>query len=509
MTLHTDKLIGISTDPLLSFKQKAHYLAIEADASIPYLPLSEALTSAMEQGTVCDMYEGHAPYKPRYVLPDYGKFLRQGSAYLELEAPSDFDEALNCLSILYHHVPSVTGMPVFLGHLDQILLPFAEGLSEDLLYKKLRLFWIMLDRTLPDAFVHVNIGPEDNVICRIILRIDAELKQIVPNLTFMYDPAVTSDELLRIVTANICECSKPHVANLPIHRDAFDEQGFGIVSCYNSLPLAGGANTLARLNLKNVAEQSSGVDDFFEAVLPRFADLVFELIERRTEFLHEQSGFFGSFLVQEGLISEERFAPMYGIFGMAEAVNTLAAKEGRQDRYGHQPWANDLGCKISAVLDEIVSARTLKYAWRNVALLHSQAGLSSDEDVTPGVRIPYGEEPDPVEHIKALARQHQYYPSGVSEILTIDETVKSNTEAMFQLCKGALALGLREFTANVASNDLVRVTGFMIKLSDIKKFKEEGSRKNTTCLGAEAAETVGILNRVPRVISYELAAGER
>ncbi|WP_414602363.1 glycyl radical enzyme domain-containing protein [Proteus mirabilis] len=25
------------------------------------------------------MYEGHAPYKPRYVLPDYAKFLAQGS----------------------------------------------------------------------------------------------------------------------------------------------------------------------------------------------------------------------------------------------------------------------------------------------------------------------------------------------------------------------------------------------------------------------------------------------
>jgi len=505
----TDKLLGISTDPLLSFKQKAHYLATEADASLPYFPLSEGLKLAMEQGTVCDLHEGHAPYKPRYVLPDYGKFLKQGSAYLELEAPEDFDEALNCLSILYHHVPSVTGMPVFLGHLDQILLPFAKGLSEELIYKKLRLFWIMLDRTLPDAFVHVNIGPDDNVICRAILRIDAELKQIVPNLTFMYDPAVTSDELLRLVTANICKCSKPHVANYPMHRDTFDEQGFGIVSCYNSLPLAGGSNTLVRLNLKNVAEQSASADEFFENTLPRFADLVFELIEFRTAFLHEQSGFFDSFLVREGLISEKRFAPMYGIFGMAEAVNILAAKEGRTDRYGHQAWANDLGCKISSELEKIVAAKKLQYAWRNMALLHSQAGLSSDKGVTPGVRIPYGDEPDPVEHIKALARHHQYYPAGVSEILTIDETVKSNTEAMFQLCKGALALGLREFTANVSSNDLVRVTGFMIKLSDIKKFKEEGSRKNTTCLGAEAAETVGILKRAPRVISYELASGER
>jgi YjjI family glycine radical enzyme len=505
----TSRLLDIATSPLLGFKQKAHYLATEADASLPYFSLSDSLTAAMGQGTICDLNEGHAPYKPRYVLPDYGKFLSQGSKYLELEAPGDFDEALNCLSILYHHVPSVTGMPVYLGHLDQILLPFVGGLREDLIYKKLRLFWIMLDRTLPDAFVHVNIGPEDNLICRAILRIDAELKQTVPNLTFMYDPAVSSDALLRLVTSNICECSKPHVANLPLHRDAFDEQGFGIVSCYNSLPLAGGANTLVRLNLKNVAQQSVDVDDFFSNTLPRYAELVFELIEHRTRFLHERSGFYDGFLVQEGLISEKRFVPMYGIFGMAEAVNVLAEKEAIPARYGHQLWANELGYRISAMLETLVSDRELQHAWRSRALLHSQAGLSSDEDVTPGVRIPYGEEPDPVEHIKALAQHHRYYPSGISEILTIDETVKGNTEAMFQLCKGALASGLREFTANVESNDLVRVTGFMIKRSDIEKFKEQGSRKTTSCLGAEAVEKVGILNRVPRVISHEFTAGER
>jgi hypothetical protein len=74
---------------------------------------------------------------------------------------------------------------------------------------------------------------------------------------------------------------------------------------------------------------------------------------------------------------------------------------------------------------------------------------------------------------------------------------------MFNLCKGALKQGFREFTANVASNDLVRVTGYMIKLSDINKFAEEGSRKNTTFLGAEAAKNTGILDRSPRVVSME------
>ena len=59
-------------------------------------------------------------------------------------------------------------------------------------------------------------------------------------------------------------------------------------------------------------------------------------------------------------------------------------------------------------------------------MLHAQAGLSSDGETTPGVRIPYGSEPDPVSHVQALLPHHQYYLSGVSEILTLDETVRAN-----------------------------------------------------------------------------------
>jgi hypothetical protein len=72
-----------------------------------------------------------------------------------------------------------------------------------------------------------------------------------------------------------------------------------------------------------------------------------------------------------------------------------------------------------------------------------------------------------------------------------------------QLCKGALSLGFREFTANVANNDLVRVTGYMVKRSEIESFKQCGSRTNTTGLAAEAAINTGILHRQPRVIAHE------
>ncbi|MCW2254468.1 hypothetical protein M2263_000559 [Providencia alcalifaciens] len=136
-------------------------------------------------------------------------------------------------------------------------------------------------------------------------------------------------------------------------------------------------------------------------------------------------------------------------------------------------------------------------------MLHAQSGISSDKNTTPGVRIPYGSEPNPVDHIITVAPHHRYYLSSVSDILTVDKTIKQNPQALLQLCKGAFAYGMREFTANVSSNDLIRVTGYMVRLSDIEKFKAEGSRLNTTWLGDEAAENCHILDRQPRVISRE------
>ncbi|HDM8228865.1 TPA: YjjI family glycine radical enzyme [Vibrio campbellii] len=499
------RFLAIATDSNLSPKQKSNFLALEAEATIPYMTISDEVSQAMQQGVICDMFEGHAPFKPRYVLPDYAKFLSQGSEYLELAPAEDFDDAINMLTIIYHHVPSVTNIPVYLGQLDDVLMPYVGDLTDEQIYKKLKHFWIMLDRTLPDAFMHVNIGPTDNIICRTILKVDAELKQIAPNLTFMYDEAVTPDDLLKQATQNICECSKPHIANYPMHANAYEGARFGIVSCYNSLPLAGGSNTLVRMNLKEAANRADNCDDFFINVLPEYHGLMVELMDARSSHLHEKSEFFKGFLTQEGLIEESRFAPMYGIYGMAEAVNVLLEKEGNVSRYGQDAVANELGHKISAKLAELVENTPVKFGLEGKALLHAQGGISLDSDVTPGVRIPYGNEPDPVSYVQATAGHHQYYRSGISDILTIDETVKSNPEAMFNLCKGALNAGYREFTANVASNDLVRVTGYMVKLSDIAKYDEEGSRTNTTFLGAEAAKNTGILGRSPRVVSHEMS----
>ncbi|MDI5419221.1 GTPase-activating protein, partial [Salmonella enterica subsp. enterica serovar Kentucky] len=48
---------------------------------------------------------GHAPFKPRYVLPDYARFLANGSQWLELEGAKDLDDALSLLTMTQQHKP--------------------------------------------------------------------------------------------------------------------------------------------------------------------------------------------------------------------------------------------------------------------------------------------------------------------------------------------------------------------------------------------------------------------
>lgn len=509
MTPFQESCYQVVTDCNLSPKQKTHQLALLAENNLPYVVLDEATKQALDERVICDMYEGNAPYKPRYVLPDYCKFLQQGSDWLELESAKDFDDALNMLTILYHHVPSVTGMPVYLGCLDQILMPYVGTLSEDEIYHRLKRFWIMLDRNLPDAFMHANIGPTDNLICRLILRIDQELKQVAPNLTFLYDQESTPESLLSLAISSICETGKPHIANYNMIKDDFDQQGFGVVSCYNSLPVAGGGSTLSRINLKEVALHSKNSEEFLTKTLPYYCQLQMNLIEARSKFLYEKSNFFtSSFLVSEGLIDPKRFAPMFGIFAMAEAVNLLQEKNNLPGRYGKDEQANALALKITQMLADFVETHNVTYGWNGKAMLHAQSGISSDCGSTPGVRIPYGEEPDPVNHIMSVFAHHRYYKSGISDILTIDETIKNNQAALLKICLAAFKVGMREFTVNIAGCNLVRVTGYMVRLSDIAKFKEQGSRINTTFLGREASENEnGFLHRQPRVVSYEQNMG--
>ena len=123
---HRHAIRTIVEDPTLTYRQRVQALAVAAEDVLDPPDVSEACAAALEKGLICDLAEGHAPYRPRYTLPDYGRAIDQGSDFLELPPPTSFDDATTFLLALYGNVPSITGYPVWFGELDRLLREEAE-----------------------------------------------------------------------------------------------------------------------------------------------------------------------------------------------------------------------------------------------------------------------------------------------------------------------------------------------------------------------------------------------
>ena len=489
MRTRATALVG---DGSLGYDQKLRRLATLATEVIAYPTVSAACQEALDKRVICDMYEGNAPYTPRYVLPDYQLAIANGSAHLELDPPTNLDDALAFLQIMYAHVPSVTTYPVYLGDLDKVLAPFVDGVSDEQLDRSLRRFWISLDRMLPDAFVHTDIGPADSRLARSILRVERSLRQVVPNITLKVDPAVTPDDLVLDAVQTVFETAKPHFVNHPMMVGDHGER-YAAVSCYNSLKIGGGAHTLVRLNLKEVVLRHTGdVDSFLADTLPLYVELTAELAEARVRSLVEGQRFFEThWLIHEGLVSLDRFSAMFGIFGLAEAVNLLVAYEGGTGRYGHDADADALSYRITERVAELVAARPMPYCEGGAGrcYLHSQSGIDLDSDVTAGTRIPVGDEPPMFDHITTCAPHHRLFASGISDVFHVDDTAMRNPQAVVDIIRGAFAAGMRDFTFNLDSNDFIRITGYLVRKSDLVGIDERGARHSSDYLaaGSEAA----------------------
>ena len=184
-------------DVALGYDQKVRRLAALTTKALPSPDVLEPCRDALEKRIICDMFEGNAPYAPRYALPDYELAMRQGPDFLELSPPTDLDDALAFLQIMYAHVPSLTTYPVYLGNLDKVLTLFVtDDIADDDLDRKLRRFWIGIDRMQPDAFAHLDLGPGDSRVTRSSFRVERSLRQAVPNITLKVDPDVTPDDLV-------------------------------------------------------------------------------------------------------------------------------------------------------------------------------------------------------------------------------------------------------------------------------------------------------------------------
>ena len=507
-------------DGELGYDQKLRRLAALATEALPYPIVSEACEEALAKRVICDMYEGHAPYTARYILPDYEKAMRQGLAYLEMAPPQDLDDALAFLLIMYVNVPSVTTYPVYLGDLDKVLAPFVADagphqISDDELDRKLRRFWIQIDRMVPDAFAHLDLGPHDSRITRSILRVERSLSQAVPNITLKVDPAITPDDLIEDAVNTVFHNGKPHFVNHPMMVGDHGEQ-YAAVSCYNSLKIGGGAHTLVRMNLKEVALRHEGpagnaAATFLAETLPHYVELTAELAEARIRSLVEEQKFYEThWLAAEGLIDLSRFSAMFGIFGLAECVNLLMAYDGRADaRYGHSPAADALSIKVIERVAELVAARPLPYCegGNGFAYLHSQSGIDLDDNVTAGTRIPVGDEPGMLDHITTCAPHHHLFTSGISDIFHVDETAVRNPRAMVDIIRGGFASGMRDFTFNLDSNEFIRITGYLVRKSDVQSVNNHhGSRHSSDFLAAGSENSYHLTERaVKRVRANELS----
>lgn len=501
-----EKILEIIESPTLTHEQKLTNLANQADSMMEVLDLPEGLdellNAPIDTKCICDLNEGHAPMRPRYIIPDYAKFMKEGSKFLQLDPPKDLYEALNSLLIFYKHVPSVTNYPVYVGQLDELLEPFIDTVDEAQAKKLLKLFLTNIDRTVLDSFSHANIGPLPTKAGHLLLEAEKELENAVPNLSFKYDPELTPDDFALEAIDCALHCAKPSFANHPMFKSELGD-GYVIASCYNGLLLGGGSYTLCRLILGNIAKRAKNIQDFKERELPYVLDIMARYMDARIKFEVEESGFFeNNFLAREGFIHRDRFSGMYGLVGMAECVNILLEKEGLPGRFGHDENANNLGVEIMEIINAFNQDHTNKYCEGTGGhfLLHAQVGISDDIGVTPGTRIPIGEEPEElIDQLLVLSRFHKYFVSGTGDIFPIDLTVHRNPEYVLDIIKGSFQMDLRYLSFYSSDSDVIRVTGYLVKRSEMEKLdKGQAVLQNTTGLGLGAAKNCHILERKVR-----------
>ena len=76
-----NNILDIIESATLTHEQKLTCLANQADSLMEVLDLPEGLDELLnvpiDRKCICDLSEGHAPMRPRYIIPDYAKFLKE------------------------------------------------------------------------------------------------------------------------------------------------------------------------------------------------------------------------------------------------------------------------------------------------------------------------------------------------------------------------------------------------------------------------------------------------
>jgi len=501
MVSTVNDMMNIITSPVMTVQQKLIGLGNTSERlfdPVELLGYTEEEMAHLNNQMICDLNEGYALYRPRYIVPNYGVFIEKGVKFLELDPPQDLDECLDGLLILYSHIPSITSFPVFIGHLDQLMEPFMTDEATD--YKKIKRFMNHIDKTITDSFCHADIGPYETTAGRLILKAVMELKNPTPNMTMRYDKEKTSRSFAELAAKACLIASKPSFSNDVYYQN--DVGDHALCSCYNALPFGGGAHTLLRLRLGTIARATKGIDELVNELLPKVAEHMLSMMDKRISFIVEKSNFFeSSFLQAEGFIDKDNFTAMFAIVGLADAVNAMLKVEGLDETFGQSERGDEIGHLIMTKLQELVDGHEGKYVSRtnDHYLLHAQVGAALDEEDkanTPAHRIKVGQEPTLLEHLKQSSQFHKYFPSGTGDLFAFDQTYEEHPDAVVDIIDGAFASGYRYITTYMKDTDLIRVTGYLVKKSEVEKLrKDQAVLRDTTVFGMGTDDNSQVFNR--------------
>ena len=503
MLSNQKELFESATGLSLSYQQRIAALANDAirlQDPRELLNYTQQDWDFIQNGMLCDLNEGYLLHSPRYVVPDYEVMIKKGCDFLDITPPKDLDELLDDLLIMYAHVPSVTTFPVYIGNLDTLINPFLADLSDKIAYPKIKRFLNHIDKVFTDAFVHADIGPKATRAGYLILQAVVELENPVPNMTFNYDEEI-SDEKFALACVDSClRVSKPSFSNTKEYCKVVGHHA--IVSCYNSLPIGGGAYGLLRYRLGTIAKAVKNLDDMTNNWLVKLGKSMNHMMDERIKFVVEQSNFFESnFLAKEGFISKDQFTSMVAIVGLADAVNTLLEKEGIKETFGTSKRGDEIAFAILDKIKEINDAHVAPFMKRtnNRYLLHAQVGaqiMIEDVDNTPAHRVRVGEEPILPIHLTQASKFYKYFDAGAGDLYPFDQTYIDYPDAVLDIIKGAFHQGTRYITTYVENSDLIRVTGYLVKKSEVEKAKKnQVVLQNTTWFGKGSEENNSVFER--------------
>ncbi|MEG0569826.1 MAG: YjjI family glycine radical enzyme [Erysipelotrichales bacterium] len=496
-------LYDVITADNLTYHWKLYTMGMTADRLFDAreeLGLSEEEYSYIEKQFICDLNEGNLPIAPRYIVPDYNVLVEKGVDFLEIKPPQNLDELLDSLLILYHHIPSVTSFPVFIGFLDQLINPFLSGNDDEDLTKITR-FLNHVDKTITDSFCHANVGPVCNKATELVLKAVLALDNPTPNMSFLLDEDIVDPEIYTLAIKAGLLKSKPSFANHKYYQSENDR--YAIVSCYNCLPVQGGAHTLTRIRLGTYASTFDDYQEFLKG-LDKLVEINLSIIDKRVTFINEKSNFFtSSFLEKEGFISKDRFTSMVGIVGLYEAVNHFLKPDKTIEQFGFNEDGDKIAHEILQLIERKVNAHKAVYTMNDKYLMHAQVGASlDDEDYnnTPAHRLKVGQEPMLYDHIKQIAPFQAYFPSGCGDLFAFDQTWSSKPEAIKPIIGAAFKNNMRYLSVYQENTDLIRVTGYLVKKSQVKDYEEgKAVLRDTEAFGEGTNRCASVFSRKVKI----------